>query len=197
MMKSILSIILVTALVVSSYSHAYPGMQPKQEPTSNSTLELINVLPTPFPIALVDFDTIDGTKIDFEQYKGKVVVINMWATWCPPCVRELPALDRLEKALDKDDFALLPISIDAQGKEIVQPFLEKLELTEFTSYFDPQQNLREVFPLETIPATFILNKQGELVAFVRTYVDWDDENALTFLEQFNTPAETSQPKAAD
>ncbi|MGX9463168.1 TlpA family protein disulfide reductase [Shewanella sp. A14] len=159
-------------------------MQAAAEQTSTSTLERINVLPQPFPIALVDFTNLVGESINFEQYKGKVVVVNLWATWCPPCVRELPALDRLDKALDAEHYALLPISIDAESVSIVQPFLESLGLAAFKSYFDPQQQLRDVFPLDTIPATFILNEQGELVAYVRSYVDWDDENAMSFLEQF-------------
>ncbi|MCL1144348.1 TlpA disulfide reductase family protein [Shewanella gaetbuli] len=167
-------------------SIAYPGMQPKDKLVSQAGLDKIHILPQPFPIAQVDFSKLDDSKVDFEAYKGKVVVINVWATWCPPCVRELPALDRLASKIDKDNFVLLPISIDADGKEIVQPFLASLALEEFESYFDPQQNLREVFPLETIPATFILNPQGELVAYVRSYVDWDDENAIEFLEQFKT-----------
>ncbi|MBR9728714.1 TlpA family protein disulfide reductase [Shewanella intestini] len=169
-------------MVVSFHSYAYPGMQPSQ---ASSTLNKIVVLPAPFPIASVDFHDIAGNKINFEQFKGKVVVINMWATWCPPCVRELPALQRLADALDKDNYVLLPISIDAQADETVQPFLKSLKLSQFRSYFDPQQALREVFPLDTIPATFILNKEGELVAYVRTYVDWDDVNALKFIEQFS------------
>ena len=75
---------------------------------------------------------------------------------------------------------------------IVQPFLESLGLGRFNSYFDPQQQLRDVFPLDTIPATFILNEQGELVAYVRSYVDWDDSNVVTFLEQFRQNAKEVQ-----
>lgn len=169
---------------IASGVNAYPGMQAAAEQTTDSTLERINILPQPFPVALVDFSDIVGEPVNFDQYKGKVVVINLWATWCPPCVRELPALNRLDKTLDAAHFALLPISIDAEAVAIVQPFLESLGLPTFNSYFDPQQRLRDVFPLDTIPATFILNEQGELVAYVRSYVDWDDKNVISFLEQF-------------
>ncbi|QDE33119.1 TlpA family protein disulfide reductase [Shewanella polaris] len=171
---------------IISAANAYPGMQAAAEQTSESTLERINVLPQPFPVALVDFTDLVGESVNFEQYKGKVVVVNLWATWCPPCVRELPALHRLNQTLNAEQFALVPISIDAEAAKIVQPFLADLGLSAFNSYFDPHQQLRDVFPLDTIPATFILNEQGELVAYVRSYVDWDDENAITFLSQFST-----------
>ena len=178
-----------TSLLIANSGVAYPGMQPTQTPVSQTGLDKITILPQPFPIAQVNFSQLNNDQIDFEAFKGKVVVVNMWATWCPPCVRELPALDRLANKIDQSQYTLLPISIDADGKEIVQPFLESIGLAEFESYFDPQQNLREVFPLETIPATFILNPQGELVAYVRSYVDWDDENAIAFLKQFYTTTE--------
>lgn len=176
----------------ASVANAYPGMQAAAKQTSESTLERINILPQPFPIALVDFTNLVGQSVNFEQYKGKVVVVNLWATWCPPCVRELPALNRLNQTLNAEHFALLPISIDAEAVAIVQPFLESLGLGEFNSYFDPQQQLRDVFPLDTIPATFILNEQGELVAYVRSYVDWDDTSVATFLEQFRQNAKEVQ-----
>lgn len=176
----------------ASVANAYPGMQAAAKQTSESTLERINILPQPFPIALVDFTNLVGQSVNFEQYKGKVVVVNLWATWCPPCVRELPALNRLNQTLNAEHFALLPISIDAEAVAIVQPFLKSLGLGEFNSYFDPQQQLRDVFPLDTIPATFILNEQGELVAYVRSYVDWDDTSVATFLEQFRQNAKEVQ-----
>ncbi|WP_350432261.1 TlpA disulfide reductase family protein [Shewanella sp. H8] len=172
--------------------NAYPGMQAAAEQTSDSTLERINVLPQPFPIALIDFTNIVDEPVNFEQYKGKVVVVNIWATWCPPCVRELPALHRLNQTLNAEQFALVPISIDANAANIVQPFLADLGLSAFDSYFDPQQHLRDAFPLDTIPATFILNEQGELVAYVRSYVDWDDKNAMAFLSQFSTKSKKVQ-----
>lgn len=170
---------------------AYPGMQQQTEQVTQSTLERINILPQPFPIALVDFTNAIGKQVNFEHYKGKVVVVNLWATWCPPCVRELPALHRLNQTLNAEQFVLLPISIDADST-VVKPFLTDLGLPAFNSSFDPQQELRDVFPLDTIPATFILNEQGELVAYVRSYVDWDDENAIAFLTQFRKNTKKAQ-----
>lgn len=178
---SLLACVSVIATYISD-ANAYPGMQKQNAQQVQSTIDLINVLPQSYPIVPVPFTDHNGKSVDFSQYKGKVVMVNMWATWCPPCVRELPALERFAQKLNKDEFVILPISIDAEGQQQVNPFLKDLGLETFTSYYDPQQNLREVFPLDTIPATFILNKEGQLVAFVRTYVDWDDAKAVGFIE---------------
>ncbi|ESE42970.1 TlpA disulfide reductase family protein [Shewanella decolorationis] len=162
---------------------AYPGMQQANKPIE-STVDLINVLPKTYPIEPVAFSDVDGKALDFSQYKGKVVMVNMWATWCPPCVRELPAIERLATKFKAEEFALLPISIDADGKQQVQPFLTSLGMANFNSYYDPEQNLGQVFPLDTIPATFILDQNGQLIAFVRSFVDWDDAKAVSLIQGF-------------
>ncbi|QYJ79055.1 TlpA disulfide reductase family protein [Shewanella acanthi] len=178
------------ALLLSSMSvllaggaQAYPGMQQANKQIA-STADLINVLPHTFPIKPVAFNDVDGKTIDFSHYKGKVVMVNMWATWCPPCVRELPAIERLATKFKADDFVLLPISIDVDGKEQVKPFLTSLGMPNFNSYYDPEQNLGQVFPLDTIPATFILDQNGQLIAFVRSFVDWDDAKAQKIIQGF-------------
>ncbi|MCS6102305.1 TlpA disulfide reductase family protein [Shewanella baltica] len=181
----------ITALLLSSLfsllaggvAHAYPGMQQATKPME-STVDLINVLPKTFPIEPVAFNDVDGKAIDFSQFKGKIIMVNMWATWCPPCVRELPAIERLATKFKAEDFVLLPISIDAEGKQQVQPFLNSLGMPNFNSYYDQSQSLGDVFPLDTIPATFILDQQGQLIAFVRSYVDWDDAKAVSLIQGF-------------
>lgn len=171
------------SLLACGVAHAYPGMQQATKPME-STVDLINVLPKTFPIEPVAFNDVDGKAIDFSQFKGKIIMVNMWATWCPPCVRELPAIERLATKFKAEDFVLLPISIDAEGKQQVQPFLNSLGMPNFNSYYDQSQSLGDVFPLDTIPATFILDQQGQLIAFVRSYVDWDDAKAVSLIQGF-------------
>ncbi len=171
------------SLLAGGVAHAYPGMQQATKPME-STVDLINVLPKTFPIEPVAFNDVDGKAIDFSQFKGKIIMVNMWATWCPPCVRELPAIERLATKFKAEDFVLLPISIDAEGKQQVQPFLNSLGMPNFNSYYDQSQSLGDVFPLDTIPATFILDQQGQLIAFVRSYVDWDDAKAVSLIQDF-------------
>ncbi len=179
-----LTIALLTLVSISASSvMAYPGMQKKAEGKASS-IDLINVLPKAYPIDVVPFKNAKGETVDFSQYRGKVIMVNMWATWCPPCVRELPAIARLGSKFDKSQFEILPISIDLEGKAQVEPFLKELGMGDFNSFYDEQQQLGQVFPLDTIPATFILSKEGELIAFVRTFVDWDDQKAVELIQSF-------------
>nr|WP_258405332.1 TlpA disulfide reductase family protein [Shewanella mesophila] len=172
------------ASLASMDAMAYPGMQKKTEGQVQSSVDLINVLPKSYPIDVVAFKDGNGKAVDFSEYRGQIVMVNMWATWCPPCVRELPALDRFKAKFDQTKFTVLPISIDIDGKDKVEPFLKTLGMEAFQTYYDQTQALGEVFPLDTIPATFILNKQGELIAFVRTFVDWDDPKAVELINSF-------------
>lgn len=184
-MKSLALAAILASLSVAfaGGAYAYLGMQQANKPIE-STVDRINILPQTYPIEAVAFSDVNGKPIDFSQYKGKVVMVNMWATWCPPCVRELPAIERLATKFKADEFALLPISIDAGGKQQVQSFLTSLGMANFNSYYDPKQNLGQVFPLDTIPATFILDQNGQLIAFVRSFVDWDDVKVVSLIQDF-------------
>ncbi|QSX33435.1 TlpA family protein disulfide reductase [Shewanella avicenniae] len=165
---------LVAAFVVSTATAATSSSAAHPQQDVESTAARINVLPHGFPLKTVAFHDADGKAHDFSQYRGKVVIVNMWATWCPPCVRELPALNRISQRLKDDNVVLVPISIDQIEQPEVRAFLDERGMQEFSSFYDPQMKLSEIFPLDTIPATFILDPNGTLVAFVRSYVDWDD-----------------------
>lgn len=180
---ALVGLLSVTPLFTANVQ-AYPGMQQQAQGQVQSSVDRINVLPKSYPIDVVAFSDRNGTAIDFSQYRGQVIMVNMWATWCPPCVRELPALDRFKTKFDQSKFTVLPISIDIDGTAKVEPFLKSLDMEGFKTYYDPQQALSEVFPLDTIPATFILNGKGELIAFVRTFVDWDDAKAVELINGF-------------
>ncbi|MCL1075772.1 TlpA disulfide reductase family protein [Shewanella dokdonensis] len=163
--------------------------------SADSSVDKINILAHGFPLKLVPFTDAQGHSHDFAQYRGKVVLINMWATWCPPCVRELPALQRFEKKFDQSKFAFLPISIDQGGKQQVVPFLTSLGMPEFDSFYDPKMALDAIFPLDTIPATFILDGNGTLIAFVRSFVDWDDPQAEALINSFIEKEQQRQAEA--
>lgn len=183
-MKSKVFGLFAVGFILAGQVQAYPGMQKQSEIKIQSSVDQISVLPKPYPIEAVPFKDSQGNAVDFSLYKGKVIMVNMWATWCPPCVRELPAISRFSAKIGSDEFKVLPVSIDRDGNKQVEPFLKSLGMEGFTTFYDKEQSLGNVFPLDTIPATFILNRDGELIAFVRTFVDWDDEKAVTLIKGF-------------
>ncbi|GGI92809.1 TlpA disulfide reductase family protein [Shewanella gelidii] len=182
--NSLVSGMLMGLLCLSSAAYAYPGAQNKQQAQGDSRVRFVSILPQSYPIEAIPFKDTKGNETSFGDFKGKIVMVNMWATWCPPCVRELPALERLADKFSAEEFVVLPISIDRDGKDKVEPFLKSVGLESFSTFYDKDLELGAVFPLDTIPATFILNQQGELIAYVRTFVDWDDKEAEALISAF-------------
>ncbi len=118
-----------------------------------------------------------GKTIPLASYRGKVVLLNLWATWCPPCVRELPALDRLQARLGGEDFEVLTVSLDQGGAAQAAPFFERLKIAHLPLYVDPRRRLATFFPIDVLPASFIIDSQGRVTHFLRSFVDWDDPDS--------------------
>ena len=197
--RSLLPTLLAAMLPFVATAATSDTSTPASPKASSSTADRINILPHGFPLKSVPFHDAADKAHDFSQYRGKVVIVNMWATWCPPCVRELPALDRFSQRLAKDNVVLVPISIDQADKEEVRSFLDERGMKNFNSFFDPHMELSEIFPLDTIPATFILDTNGTLVAFVRSFVDWDDpkvENKIRKLAEKHLKSGNGTSKTA-
>jgi peroxiredoxin len=114
---------------------------------------------------------LDGRMVSLSDYRGKVVVVNIWATWCPPCVDEMPSLEKLYREFEAENFAILAVSIDSGGIEAVAPFMKKHALT-FSALIDPQAAIRTGYKTTGVPETFIINKQGILVKKVIGPLNW-------------------------
>ena len=114
---------------------------------------------------------LDGRMVSLSDYRGKVVVVNIWATWCPPCVDEMPSLEKLYQEFKAENFAILAVSIDSDGIEAVAPFMKKHALT-FPALIDSQAAIRTSYKTTGVPETFIINKQGILVKKVIGPLNW-------------------------
>jgi len=141
-MKSSALVFLSIAALVTGQAQAYSGMQKQGDEQIQSSVEQISVLPKPFPIEAVPFTNSQGNGVDFSHYKGKVIMVNIWATWCPPCVRELPAISRLVDKVGSEEFEVLPISIDRDGNKQVEPFLTSLGMEDFTTYYNKERSYK-------------------------------------------------------
>lgn len=125
---------------------------------------------------------LDGKMVSLSDYRGKVVLINIWATWCPPCVDEMPSLEKLYQQLKAENFEILAVSIDAAGAEIVIPFMKKLILT-FPALIDTQGTIRNTYKTTGVPESFIINRQGLLVKKIIGPLDWASPQVLEFFRQ--------------
>lgn len=153
----------------------------KSEPSDGTVASFIDVSPASY-LKPVDFFDLDGNAVNFADFKGKVLLVNLWATWCGPCLRELPALQRLSNKLAGTDFKLLAISIDKEkSNQEIYAFYEKLKITSLGLYIDNDHKLGEILPTDVVPASFIINRHGEVVSYMRSFADWDAKEATDLM----------------
>src|SRR4030095_2427591 len=108
------------------------------------------------PAPIEPFYDGDGNEVTLEQFGSKVVLLNLWATWCAPCLKELPSLDRLQAQLGGDRFQVIAVSVDRRGAEAVRPFFEKLKISHLTIYVEPKGRLADMIGLQILPSTIII-----------------------------------------
>jgi peroxiredoxin len=126
------------------------------------------------------FPGLDGKMVSLSDYRGKVVLVNIWATWCPPCVEEMPSMEKLYQKLKGKDFEILAVSIDSLGVKAVAPFMKKHKLT-FPALIDSAGTLRTSYRTTGIPESFIIDKDGILVEKIIGPRDWTRPAILSFL----------------
>lgn len=117
------------------------------------------------------FPGLDGKMVKLTDYRGKVVFINIWATWCPPCVEEMPSMQKLYKELEGKGFEILAVSIDSLGLKVVAPFVKKYKLT-FPALLDPEGSIQDLYRTSGIPESFIIDKKGIIAKKVIGPLDW-------------------------
>ena len=123
-----------------------------------------------------------GKTQTLKQHQGKLVLVNLWATWCAPCLREIPELQHLKQEYQGKNIAIVPISIDEEPKD-VRPFLTQHNFSDYQTWFDPTQNIEQIIPANVVPATYFFDAKGNLVGFVRGYLDWGDKDVAPYLDQ--------------
>jgi len=135
----------------------------------------------PFPI---DFRLPDlqDQPIRLSDLRGRVVLLNFWATWCPPCRAEMPSMQTLYQAYREKGLEILAISSDVQGKEIVAPFVERLGLT-FPMLLDPRNVVGSQLRVRGIPTSYVLDKQGRVVGLEIGARDWNKAAMRRLLER--------------
>ncbi len=134
------------------------------------------------PQALPDesFQSADG-ETSLAAFQGKVVVLNFWATWCAPCVREMPSLDRLQAMLGGDDFEVIALSEDRGGMPLVVRFYEKYGLENLARYLDPQGRVAAVLGVVGMPTTLVIDRAGREIGRIVGPAEWDSRAALALV----------------
>ena len=130
----------------------------------------------------VNFMDTKGDSIQLKEFKGKLVMVNLWATWCAPCIKEIPQMENIRQVNKNNNLVVIPISIDEESDK-VQAFLERHELGHYQTWLDPKKNIDQVMPADVVPATYFFDGSGNLVGFLRGYLDWGDKEVQPYLEK--------------
>jgi thiol-disulfide isomerase/thioredoxin len=135
------------------------------------------------PLPELSFFDADGAALSPARYAGRALVINLWATWCPPCVAEMPAFDRAQALLRGEGIAILPLSSDRGGAAQVRPFYERLGLRELPILLDPRGAAARALGVRGLPTTVITDRAHQEVARLEGEAVWDHPEVLAALRR--------------
>jgi thiol-disulfide isomerase/thioredoxin len=147
-------------------------------------MKKFTVHPTPRPAPALAFKDRDGEPVKLADLKGRVLLVNYWATWCTPCVAEMPSLDRLEASLGGEDFAVVPVSADRGGLKVVEPFYAKAGLKKLPIYLDPDMKFTRGSGVRGLPTSILIDRGGREVARLEGEATWDSADAEALIRHF-------------
>lgn len=125
---------------------------------------------------------LGGETVKLEQFRGQTIVLNFWATWCPPCIKEMPSMQRLQQHFSGNQFQVVAISLDKESEQIVQSFASKLNLT-FPILLDPEGVAADPYGAKDLPSTFILDQKGQVIAAAKGERDWYSPSAISYISE--------------
>ena len=135
------------------------------------------------PIASIAFEDGQDRQRNFSEFRGKVVLLNIWATWCGPCRREMPSLDRLQGLLGGADFDVVALSIDRSGIETVRKFYDDVGIRNLPIYIDSSGKAARELATIGVPATLLIDRAGRELGRLIGPAEWDEPDIVQFLKR--------------
>ena len=148
------------------------------------------------PLAPISFADEQGQTRSLSDFKGKVVVLNIWATWCVPCRTEMPTLDRLQAALAGAGFEVVPVSIDRGGLDVVSKFFSEIGVSHLAKFIDTSGQVLRGVGAVGLPTTLIVDRAGNEVGRVVGPAEWDAPEVVELLKSVMARPKNSSERAA-
>jgi len=127
------------------------------------------------------FNNYKEEKVSFSEFKGKVLLVNFWATWCAPCIKEMPSLDRLKYKVG-DNFDVIAISVDRDGINKVKDFFDNNNIKNLEKFFDIKNSLAKEMNLFGVPTSFFIDKNGNIIGNYQGDMEWDNLTVIEFIK---------------
>ena len=147
-------------------------------------MEQFTLIDPPLPVPETRFLDADGKEVTLADFNGRVLLVNFWATWCAPCVAELPSLDRLQAEMGVRDFTVLAVNEDRQGAAVAEPFLKKHGIEGLAVHVDRQMALARALGVRGMPATFLVDRSGKVVGSLTGEAVWDSPEAKALIRHY-------------
>ena len=133
----------------------------------------------------VFFKDLNDYDVNLDDFKGKLLILNFWATWCAPCREEMPSLDDLQSNSNFDNLKIFPINIGQENFTKSDSFFKELGIQNLEIYFDAPITLAKKFSLRGVPTTILFNKEGKEFARIIGSIDFKDEKFINWLKAYN------------
>ena len=124
-------------------------------------------------------------KLNIEEFRGNLILLNFWATWCEPCKEEMPSLNRLQVNKDLSNLKIFAINISQESKKKVDDFFKDFGIKNFDPYYDAPITLAKTFSLRGVPTTILINKDGKEFSRIFGSIDFDSKNFIEWLKTYN------------
>ena len=128
------------------------------------------------------FEDVESNKVSISNFKDKLILVNLWATWCEPCKEEMPSLDRLQSLFDKNEFHILAISVDRGPKKNSLKFFSDFNIENIDLYFDDRNEIPREIKALGLPVSIFIDKSGNEIAKLIGPAEWDDQYFINFIK---------------
>ena len=161
------------------------------DPLAHGELAALTLATQPNPLGAIAFDDDAGMKTTIASFKGRAILLNLWATWCVPCRQEMPALNRLQGALESKDFTVVPINIDQKRLDKPRAFLKEIGATSLPFYSDSSADILQALNGKGLPTTVLIGKDSCEIATMAGPAEWDSPEAKALIERIGKDGTTS------
>jgi thiol-disulfide isomerase/thioredoxin len=155
---------------------------PGRNPLSVGEMAAFVFKPTPEPLPKVNFVDAAGKERTLDDWKGKVVLLNLWATWCAPCRKEMPGLDRLQGELGSDKFEVVAVSVDRTGTAGAKKFLDQIKVEKLAVLADPSARMGTTLRAIGMPATLLIDAEGREIGRMVGPAEWDTPEGKALIQ---------------